>query len=679
MSQKPQSPNDAKKRALVPEPEAPAIEPSGSRKFRRAGSELEYRAVVGESDDSTTETPTPAGEVGGSGISMAGAGADSKDTYESHTLGGGGSGISLAEEMPAPAGAGFSMKQPSITFVGSGQVACLIAGLIALQNRKLKEAGLPTVKISMLGREGSESLEAIKTKGITLKMAGEPDPIRINPDEFFATDNPDEITNQDHIFVALKTTAYEDEASCDKEIAAINKMKKPEGPSLEDRTTVTLAQNGIPCWFMSSIGKPEIELSTIGFSKKLIEGIGIENIVGCILNLACKVDSTPEGRPNYGTYHVATPRTSIGTPLDYIIDAGEQREKSLVSLQKILNSSGINTARKKMDLCYDLLMKLQVNIAINGLSAITGLSTAEMTKDPQLLKIIHALSTDISAIAHSPPTLNFFLREPEELDARIGVNATHTTSMGIDFNSGKQLEIGSIYEAVIEIASKLKLKTPKIIKNIVDVLKELVKLRDEEIPGEPNKRPIALCRELIKPQLDDLKEKVNLTFAPPSPTLAPRRISPTLTTPSRKTSVSYTSSGTSDDGESSTFNFENYESLTYIIDNINTSAETRHSKLTINAKEGRSPSGEDAQNALKSLCKGFIRDQGKGFERTYINGNERPRRVIKFSHSTNCILISHEGVFQAFRDWCKKEKNLEFNSAHQKADSSKSDIMALEH
>ena len=55
----------------------------------------------------------------------------------------------------------IDQKSPkTITFIGSGQVTAVIAGLLILHNRGLPEE--KRVKISILGKKGSSSLKAMK-------------------------------------------------------------------------------------------------------------------------------------------------------------------------------------------------------------------------------------------------------------------------------------------------------------------------------------------------------------------------------------------------------------------------------------------------------------------------------------------------------------------------------------
>ncbi len=560
----------------------------------------------------------------------------------------------------AAAAAASPKTKQSITFFGSGQVTALMAGLIAIKNRDLPDES--KINISILGNEGSDSLKAMQEHGIRLTMAdGKVEEIK--PEEFFAiTDNPEDLKNQDHVFVTLKTTAYETKESCTAIVAKINSMKKPENITPSDnRTTVTLAQNGIPCWFMHSIGHPDIILDSIGASQILLNGIGVENMVGCVLNLACGVESKPDGTPDYGKYKVTTPKDAINVPISFVTEDSRRNlitsQKNLRNLQEILRSSGITVQKRSGDLLEDLMRKIQVNIALNGLSAITGLSTEKMLEDPKLVKVMEALSMQVLNIAKKHP-IDVTLRDRAELIERIRLNQKHITSMGLDANFGKKLEIGAIFESLVEIEKKLALRTStNVIESLIKVLHSLTKKMKEG-------KPITVCREEISKELEELKNSVDMNLAPPSPRAAQRSLAASgaggyAASPLRRNGISpqpgYNSSS-SGDYESEKPDINNYESLVFETN------EKETFKLTIKPKIEIETDSRADQIMMKSLCRNFKKHyKGQpGFKTTYTDPDGVEQESIYYNDS--CINIADKETFDKFRTWCESNKNLKVHS-----------------
>ena len=419
-----------------------------------------------------------------------------------------------------------------ITFIGSGQITAVFAGLLAYHNRALISQGQKPVEISILGRGGSESLAAMKQKGVTLNIkarAGEePSDIIIKPEEFsFIVDDVRQIRNesdgniipQDHIFVATKAFDH------GEILESIKSLKDQSRTDCDNVTTVIFAQNGIPDWFLSELPETQIDKSkfktgdqeVINSSRELVLEVGRGSIVGCILNVACSVDVV-EGRPNYGRYKVSTPFQNIGIPMDCIDGEYRNNGSNIANLQRIFGI--VSLEGQKLDVTIidgnirkEMLRKLQINAAVNGPCTITGETIGGIINHPQYSSIVYAASTEVSEMAKS--IFGIDLRSREDLESRLERSAAHPTSMAIDFDYGKNMEVGAIYKTVDLVSRITNHGSKKIIRAIAETLEQMQLARDNALKSE-GLADIKSVRIVVGQQIDDLSEMAN-KYRPPTP------------------------------------------------------------------------------------------------------------------------------------------------------------------
>lgn len=399
-----------------------------------------------------------------------------------------------------------AQEQQSIAFIGSGQITAVIVSFLALKNRQLPEE--QKVKISILGKSGSNSLLAMQTRGIKLytRRNGQQEIIEIQPNEFFVTGNVLAIPTQDHIFVSTKTYSYDETL-----LESIQVLQK-------EKSNVIFGQNGIPWWFLPSLAMTNrdvgvaIESGRLHFSQmnnRFAQAIGLENTIGCVLNIACKGVENPDG--GY-SYFLSTPIENISIPLDR---ATRSHDNRLLNLQRIFRNAGINTACREGDIFLEVLLKLQINEAINGLSTITGETIGEMMEDAGRRNLIFALAAEVNEAALR--LLGKPLRNNERLFFRLESSFPHLTSMATDFNSGKQLEIDSIYHEPIELAECFGVHL-NLLKMVAETLIEMVTLRDSSVEIEQVRKNMA------ETNLSELMEVSSNRYRPSSPTTSPKHL-----------------------------------------------------------------------------------------------------------------------------------------------------------
>ena len=399
-------------------------------------------------------------------------------------------------------------EKQKITIVGTGNVANVLAALLAVRNRELPEN--QKIEISILGREeDSRSYKTLKENGIILNFKNSQDDgkvLRVDPQEFkIITANPEDIKDQDHIFVTTKTYAYNLLF-----FQILNKLKKLS-PQKGSETTVVLAQNGIPCWFLSHTDLHKVSLKSVDPFNEMLTTIGLDNVVGCVLNLAC--NSQVDESTGITSYDVYTPLKKIGIPIG---KPDNSVTENIRNLKLIFNGAGIDVATRGAGISVEVLLKLQVNIAINALTALLDCDIGFLLDDKPLKKVVEKLAFEVSTVA-SAVSSNVKMREGQRLTDRLSMSREHITSTREDFNKGRPLEI-SIYDAVLELRSHLSQSATSVetIVALTDILKIATKNRDQGMTPDA-------ARESVKKHLNSLVEYVGLSYRPETPTTAPAK------------------------------------------------------------------------------------------------------------------------------------------------------------
>jgi ketopantoate reductase len=352
-----------------------------------------------------------------------------------------------------------------VTIVGTGQVGMTIAALMAKKNKELKieaeqeqdiekKRALESkiIEISILGRsENSDSYKDLKKNGITLNFKNPQDNnlvVKIDPSEFkIITANPEDIKEQDHIFVTTKSYSHSIEF-----FKKLNGLKKID-PSKHQDTTIILAQNGIPCWFLScSRLNQNVSLEKVDSHNKIFRTIGSDSIIGCVVNFACNSEVNEDGNIEF---NISTPINKISLPIGR--PDQDTSWDNLKNLQSILRTAGILFAVRK-GISEELWLKLQINHAINALTTLYNCNIGTLLDDPNLRQVLEKIANEVADVAKEVVVGNIDLRKGEMLDNRLNPSRDHITSMRSDFIKGNPLET-AVYEAVLELESLLTTKT----------------------------------------------------------------------------------------------------------------------------------------------------------------------------------------------------------------------------
>src|SRR3954471_5548994 len=150
-----------------------------------------------------------------------------------------------------------------ITVFGAGAVGGHVAARLGAG------AASAGIEVAAVGR--GAQLDAIRERGLTLWIGDERYDARIR-----ATDRPESLGVQDVVFVALKSSVLPEAA--------------PElTPLIGPDTSVVFAMNGIPWWYLYRCpenGLPRPDLSRLDPEGALARTIGLERVIGCMINSA---------------------------------------------------------------------------------------------------------------------------------------------------------------------------------------------------------------------------------------------------------------------------------------------------------------------------------------------------------------------------------------------------------
>ncbi|SEG22722.1 ketopantoate reductase family protein [Marinobacterium lutimaris] len=127
-------------------------------------------------------------------------------------------------------------------------------------------------------------------------------------------------------------------------------------------------------------------------------------------------------------------------------------------LSLLFNEAGIPT-QVSPDIRYELWRKLLINNSMNPLSALTGRDTRSLTSDPVLRPIIHALMTETATVGIADGVALGEKDVEEMFELICGFDAIKT-SMLVDREKGRPLELEGISGAVLSRAAKRGINTP---------------------------------------------------------------------------------------------------------------------------------------------------------------------------------------------------------------------------
>lgn len=137
---------------------------------------------------------------------------------------------------------------------------------------------------------------------------------------------------------------------------------------------------------------------------------------------------------------------------------GDLRISLLRRLEALFNAAGIPTTVSD-NIRYELWRKLVINNGVNPLSALTGLDTRSLTHHPEFGKIVHGMMAETVA-ASKADDVNLGPEDLAEMFDLISNFNAIKTSMLVDKEKGRPLELDSIAGAVLRRCERLGVEAP---------------------------------------------------------------------------------------------------------------------------------------------------------------------------------------------------------------------------
>ncbi|WP_456436424.1 ketopantoate reductase family protein [Thermovibrio ammonificans] len=285
---------------------------------------------------------------------------------------------------------------------GAGGVGSLYGGLLARGGKE----------VVFIGR--GEHLKAMKGKGLTVKSFKYGTFTVKESDKVKFVSSPEEAGKADVVLVCVK--------SYDTEKVA------PHIPQmLKENSVVVSVQNGIE--------NEEI----------LAKFVGKERVLGATAFVGTYVE-----RPGVVVHEAAG-----------LLEIGELSGKPSERVERLveeLRSCGIE-ARASKDINYTLWKKLVWNVAFNPYSVITGATVGELLENPLTFEVLKKLMEECYKVAESygvrlkPKIMENYLKSSPDLK-------NYKTSMLLDFEKGKPIEIEGITGALIRKAQAKGVEVP---------------------------------------------------------------------------------------------------------------------------------------------------------------------------------------------------------------------------
>ena len=252
------------------------------------------------------------------------------------------------------------------------------------------------------------------------------------------------VTGPDGDFEAHPAVASEPEAigPADVVVLGVKAHSLPDlaprlGPLFHAGTVVMSTQNGIPWWFTP--------LERVDPAGVIAAAVDARRVVGSIIYF-----STEVAEPGMIRQVEGSSRMSLGEP-----DGG--RSERCQAIAAALREAGVRCT-VTAHLREEVFVKLMGNAAFNPISALTGATLAEMTRDPDVSILARKIMAEVEAVA-----AELGMRLPVSIERRMAGVAEvgdHKTSMLQDLEAGRPLELDAVVGAVVELGERLSVEMP---------------------------------------------------------------------------------------------------------------------------------------------------------------------------------------------------------------------------
>lgn len=269
-------------------------------------------------------------------------------------------------------------------------------------------------------------LEAVKAKGLTLRVGDAEFPAKVK-----ASDDPATLGPQDVVISTLKANA-------------LDSLVGGLPPLLHDDTTVVFAQNGIPWWYDLGLPPDHPPPPDLGFldpGGRLRLTVARERIVGGVIFSANEIEAP-------GIVVNKTPERNM-------LLVGECDDRPTARIEQLRNmlgeaaidSSPVGRIRET------IWSKLLTNMSMSVLCLITGQTARAVRDEPALKDVVPRLLDEANAVGQSCcPAVKRVTRS--------GPAPDHKPSVLQDYERGRPMEIDALVRAPAAFARAAGLSTP---------------------------------------------------------------------------------------------------------------------------------------------------------------------------------------------------------------------------
>jgi 2-dehydropantoate 2-reductase len=275
-----------------------------------------------------------------------------------------------------------------------------------------------------------EHLRAMQTHGVRVESPKGDFTVNVQATDDFAA-----MAEADVIFVGLKANSLPGLAP------QLADVLRPE-------TLVIGAQNGIPWWYFQRHGGDldGHRLESVDPDGTISRAIPPDNVVGCVIY--CSTELTAPGVVR----HIEGTRFAIGTP------GGDVTERCR-EISGAFTAGGLKCPIAP-NLREHIWLKLLGNAAFNPITTITRTTMGELARSSSATACARAVMEETAAVAAA-----LGIELPVSIDRRMeGALAVgdHRTSMLLDWEAGKPLELDCMTGAIIEIADLVSVPVPTV-------------------------------------------------------------------------------------------------------------------------------------------------------------------------------------------------------------------------
>lgn len=218
-------------------------------------------------------------------------------------------------------------------------------------------------------------------------------------------------------------------------------------PVLGPETTLVSTQNGLPWWFFQGFGGEwdGLRLERVDPGGAISSAIEARRVLGSIVYFSTEISA-----PGV-VQHIEGNRISLGEPNGTRSDRCRQIAEAMVA-------SGLR-APITTHMRNEIWVKILGNLAFNPISALTGATLVQMTKHPEVCKLVREIMCEAAAVGE-----RLGLELPVSIEQRIAGAAKvgeHKTSMLQDLEAGRPLELEAIVGAIVELGEKVGVPMPR--------------------------------------------------------------------------------------------------------------------------------------------------------------------------------------------------------------------------